>query len=55
MLWSAHSVYMLKDPGSSAGRWCMWSWSKGAIPHLVVHIDFNKGVITNLVVHIDFE
>ena len=34
---------MLKDPGSSPGRWCMWSWNKGAIPHLVVHIDFESG------------
>ena len=29
--------------GSSPGRWCMWSWSRGVIPHLVVHIDFELG------------
>ena len=34
---------MLKAPGSSPGRWCMWSWSRVAIPHLVVHIDFEEG------------
>ena len=34
---------MLKAPGSSPDRWCIWSWSRGAIPHLVVHIDFESG------------
>ena len=30
----------VEAPGSSPGRWCIWSWSRGAIPHLVVDIDF---------------
>ena len=34
---------MLKAPASSRGRWCMKNWSRGAIPHLVVHIDFEYG------------
>ena len=34
---------MMKVPGSSPGRWCMWSWSRGAIKHLVVDIDFEYG------------
>ena len=31
---------MLKAPGSSPGRWCISIWSRGAIPHSVVHVDF---------------
>ena len=35
--------YMVKAPGSSLGKWCIWSWSRIRIPHLVVHIDFESG------------
>ena len=43
VLWSAHSVYLLKAPASSPGRWWIWSLSRGAIPYLVLHIDFKLG------------
>ena len=33
----------------------MWSWSRVAIPHLVLHIVLNKGESTHLVVHMDME
>ena len=42
-------------PGSSSGRWCISIWSRGAIPHLVVHIDLNKIEITHLGVDMALE
>ena len=44
----AHSVYMLKAPGSSPGRWCLWSWSIGMIHIWWYILILYKGEITHL-------